>query len=344
MILLTGGTGFLGSHILYNFYRLGKSIRVLKRKSSHFTQVEAAYKYYSSTAIDLPPFNDYIDFFEWFEGDLTDFDSLIECLDGVDEVFHVAALVSYHADLRKDVKLINTDATRDLVNLSIAKGIKKFHYMSSIAALDCNEKSIVNETKTGLNGEFNSAYSKSKYFAELEVWRGYQEGLEGVIVNPGVIIGPGHPSAGSLELFTHIYNGLKFYPSGSNGYVDVRDVVTCFLELVQHKKFYNDRFLLVSENISYKELFDLITSGFNMKNSAVRTGKFAASVLSVLDGIQSFIKGREKIITSEIVGLSSKNYHYDHSKIKEQLDFEFIPISQSIRETCEFIKENYFNN
>lgn len=341
MIFVTGGTGFVGSHLLYLLAREGRKIRVLKRKDSSLNQVRAAFDFYNTLTGTHTDFEQYTGNFEWVECDLLLHDSMYRNLDDVDEIYHAAANISHDDNQRNEIDRVNIRGTTDLVNMALEKGIEKFHYVSSIAALDRNEEGIISESKDIKKVKFTSAYSKSKYLAEIEVWRGFEEGLKGVIINPGLIIGPGDPSSESLGIFKLIRDGFNYYPSGSSGYVDVRDVAECLFRLSKNENYFQQRYLLVAETMSYHDVFDKIARYFGVNTPAREARKSIALLVSFLDGIRSKLSGKGRKITPGIARVSSQNYHFDNRKIMNTLDYKFIDIDKSIMETCDFLKKNY---
>ena len=336
MILVTGGTGFLGSHLLWLIYKKNIKARVLTRTGSSKKQLHAIYGFYYPDDLNSEPYVGFVNHFEWVNADITEFDSLKDVMEDIDEIFHVAAYISYDKQGKNNLINVNFRGTQNLVNLALDRGISKFHYVSSIGALERNEFNIINESLRQ-PGKNSSVYSMTKYLAELEVWRGYQEGLKGVIVNPGVIIGPGEISAPSLQILNIILKGLRFFPSGSNGYVDVRDVASCLLELAEKEELYNERFLLVSESVTYKNLFEWIALGFGIKAPKYKARKSLAYMVSAVDWIRSLITGRKRSISPGLVRLSAKSYEFDNFKIKHAINYKFRDISLSVKESCEFI-------
>ena len=248
MILVTGGTGLLGSHLLLELVKTGKQVRALKRPNADTDQVRKVFAYY------VPDPDKLFAKIEWVDGDLLDMASLEIAIEGATEIYHAGAVVSFHPKDRDRMMKVNVDGTANLVNLSLEKKVNKFCYVSSVATLgraDTNE--TTNEESYWRISNKNSSYAISKYGAEREVWRGMEEGLNATIVNPSVILGPGYWNKNS-GLFRLVWEGLKFYTTGVNGYVDVRDVVYVMIRLMDGD-FSGQRFVLTSESISYLALF-----------------------------------------------------------------------------------------
>ncbi len=226
MILVTGATGHLGSHVLYELTHANKFVRALYRDHGKINQVKRIFGYYRS---DYPTLFNRI---EWMQGDINDYNNLLSCMQDVDQVYHTAGLVSFNDNDRKNLNKINIAGTANIVNACLETGVNKLCHVSSIAALgELESNEPVGEDLIWNQGSSASAYAISKYKGEMEVWRGIYEGLNAVIVNPSVIIGPGMWMGPAGQLFNRILKGLNFFPAGSSGYVDVRDVATAMVKL-----------------------------------------------------------------------------------------------------------------
>ena len=335
MIFVTGGSGLVGSHLLFDLVSSGKQVRALIRKNSSTELTKKIFGYYSNDSEKL------MNSIDWVEGDVMDIYSLYEAMEDVDKVYHAAALVSFHASDQKEMMKTNIDGTANIVNACLYKNIKKLCYVSSIASLGRtdNDEFIDEETQWKNSGN-NSKYSISKYGAEREVWRGTIEGLPAVIVNPSVIIGPGDWKKGSSQLFQQVWNGLKFYTNGVNGYVDVRDVSKAMI-LLMDSDIVNSRYVISSENIDYLQLFTMISGGLNKKIPSIKANLFLSQIAWRAEKLRSSITGKKPLITKETARTAFHKYYYSNEKIKKALNFEFIPMPQSISETSKlFLREN----
>jgi len=331
MILVTGGSGLVGSHLLFNLVNSGKRVRALKRENSSVRLTKKIFGYYSVNPEML------LNSIEWVNGDITDIHSLYDAMDSIDQVYHVAAMVSFHSCDRREMMKINIDGTANVVNACLYKNIRKICHVSSIATLGRADNDDVTDEETHWkNSAKNSAYSISKYGAEREVWRGTVEGLPAVIVNPSVIIGPGDWNKGSSQLFKQVWDGLKFYTDGVNGYIDVRDVAKAMIILMESDKL-NSRYIVSSENIDYLKLFKMIAEGFNKKVPTLKATPFLSQLAWRAEKFRSSITGIKPLITKETARTAFQKYFYSNEKIKKEFGFEFIPIAASIKETC-----NYF--
>ncbi|MBM3403767.1 MAG: NAD-dependent epimerase/dehydratase family protein [Bacteroidetes bacterium] len=329
MVFVTGGTGLLGTHLLFDLLSRGYSVRALRRKTSKLDLVKKVFAYYSDDPETL------FQKIEWVEGDLCDLFSLLDALDGLDTIYHCAARVSFASGDENAMMRINIDGTTNLVNAAIEKQVKQFCHVSSIATLGRAEvNEVINEETYWKTSRWNSSYSVSKYGAEREVWRGMEEGLTAVIVNPAVILGPGFWKDGNSLLFPLVHNGLAFYPTGTNGYVEVRDVSRAMIDLIG-KKIFGERFILSADNWSYKQLFDTIADGFGKKGPALLVTNRMGAIAWRIEKVRSLITRKDPLITRELVRTAGQHFRYSSDKIIKTLDFRFTPLEESIRQICQ---------
>ncbi len=328
MILVTGATGLLGSRLLYDLAKEGKMVRALKRHSS---SVEL-FNNWTKETIELKKN------IEWVDGDLLDIFSLEHALIDVTIVYHCSAFISFDPSKAKLMEQINIEGTANLVNLCLEKKeFKHFCHVSSVSSLGRMIDSVmIDEHSDWIPGSHNSNYGISKYGAEREVWRGISEGLNAVIVNPTIILGPGDWSKGSSELFLKIKNGFKFYTDGESGFVDVRDVSLAMRFLVE-KKITAERYILNGENISFHKFFNQIAKELNVKAPSIRVQPWVSAIIWRLEKIRSLISGKSPFITKETAHSSQQHYHYNTDKIKA-LGFQFRPFSDTIIDTCIALK------
>ena len=333
-ILITGGTGLVGSHLLLNLVSRGLKVRALKRENSSLGLVKKVFSYYSDKADNL------LSHIEWVDGDVTDIYSLYDAMENIEQVYHTAAIVSFGPYDNKIMTKINVEGTANVVNAGLNKKIKKLCHVSSIATLGrADNEGLIDEETHWKNSKDNSSYSVSKYNAEREVWRGIAEGLPAVIVNPSVIIGPGNWNRGSSQLFRQVWDGLKYYTDGVNGYVDVRDVAKSII-LLMESDIANSRFIVSSENIDYLKLFSMIADGLGKNKPSVKANLLMGGLAWRVEKVRSFFTGEKPLISKETANTAFQKYYYSNEKIKKTLGFEFIPMHTSIKETCAlFMKE-----
>ena len=335
MILVTGGTGLVGAHLLYKLTQDGKRIRAIHRASSDLENVKKIFSYYSEDPLK------YFKLIDWVVADITDVPSLEAAFNNITLVYHCAAFISFDDSQYKLHRKINIEGTANVVNLCIANKVKKLCYTSSVAAIGKTEDgSLINE-ETSWNPEAkNNMYGITKYGAEMEVWRASQENVEVVIINPGVILGPGYWHTGSGQLIKLVAKGMKFYTKGSVSFVDVRDVVNILIRL-SSEGFYNERYIVVSENRTYNTFFNSMA-----KSVAVAPPKYEAKpwVLQLfwrLDWVAHNVFGKKRSFFKANATTAVQHLNYDHAKIVESLDYKFIPLDQTISFVGNKFNEEY---
>lgn len=322
MIFVTGGTGIVGARVLFDLTMAGNKVRALRRASSNDDILRMVFRGMEHLMGNI----------EWKEGDVADVVDVEEALKGVAEVYHCAAKVSFHGDDRRELMRVNVGGTANMVNCALDSGVKKFCHVSSIAALGrVEEGKMMDENVFWKASKYNSAYAISKYGAEREVWRGMEEGLNAVIVSPSIIIGPGNWRTGSSAMFRQVWNGMKYYSEGVNGFVDVRDVSKSMLALMQ-KNIAGERFIVSSENCSYREIFNWIADSFHKPRPAIKVNKMLSEIGWRAEALRSSLIQKAPFITKETARNSQLKWYYSNEKIKESLGINFIPVQKSIED------------
>lgn len=333
MILVTGGTGLVGAHLLYHLSLENELIKATHRNSSDLEAVKKVFSYYS---------NNYESLFhkiKWVEADITDVSALDIAFENVTEVYHVAALVSFNEKDHKAMRKINIDGTANIVNFCIENKINKLCFVSSIAAVGKSiSKNLITEDTEWDIEKSNYSYAITKYGAEMEVWRASQEGVPVVIVNPGVIIGPGFWNSGSGELFKNIHKGFKFYTEGVTGFVGVNDVVKAMLQLMK-STIENERFILVSENKTYREVLNIIAENFDKKPPSIKVSKLMSEVGWRLEKMKYWFTKKRPLLSKQSAESMHTKRFYSSEKIIKALNFEFEPVAKTIAEICTFYKK-----
>ncbi len=328
MILVTGGTGLVGAHLLYRLINEKQAVRAIYRNEKRFDNVKRIFSYYSKKAEML------FDAIEWVKADLSDIPALTDAFVGISHVYHCAAFVSFEPDKFELLQKTNIEGTANIVNLSISNAIEKLCHVSSIAAIGQAKSNESTTEDTEWNPEMDhNVYTITKYGAELEVWRGTQEGLDVVIVNPGVIIGPGIWHHGSGSLIKTVHKGLKYFTSGSTGLVSVGDVVTSMVQLME-SSIRNERFIVVADNWSYNRFLTSCAEELNVKPPKKEAKNWLLQIGWRLDWLKHKLTGKRRTLTRQLVTSLSSDSNFDHSKLKTQLNFEFDPISDSITKVC----------
>ncbi|WP_299225486.1 NAD-dependent epimerase/dehydratase family protein [uncultured Psychroserpens sp.] len=333
MILVTGGTGLVGSHLLYKLVsNNNNNVKAIYRRQHTLERVKHVFSYYSNQAENL--FNS----IEWIEANINDVPKLEVVFKDITHVYHCAAFVSFEPNKYYELRKINIEGTANIVNLCITNQIKKLCYISSIAAIGhhSNPEQLISETTSWNPEDDNSVYAITKYGAEMEVWRGTQEGVNAVVVNPGIILGPGFwKSGGSGSLFKKIYSGLKYYTNGVSGYVDVWNVVDAMCELMS-SKIQNERFILVSENLSFNDFQKSVSKALNVKPAKKEASSLLLELAWRLDWLSHKLLGKRRRFSKQLAKSVRSKTIYDNTKIKKVLDFEFNPIDKSISKTAGF--------
>ncbi len=327
MILVTGATGLVGTYLLAELnkhsklpiraiYRNAEKLEFTKTVLEKYTEVEAAF----------------FDAIDWVQCDVTDIPNLEKAFEGITQVYHVAGCVSFQAKDKALLMKVNREGTSNMVNLSLDFKVEKFCYVSSIAVLNKSPKEMTYSENSHWDPEHtNSIYAISKYGGEMEIWRAMEEGLNAVIVNPGVILGSGYWQNGSGRLFSGMKNGSPFYFKGGTGYVDVRDVVKV-MRLLMEQECFKERFILVAENWSFKKCIEHVTKALEKKAPSREIGGKTLYVISFFESIFAKLSNyKAKFPNEMLLGLFEEDA-YDNSKIKEQLGLEFTPIEVSIAE------------
>lgn len=333
MILVTGGTGLVGSHLLYDLVRNNESVRAIIRNREKIKLVKKIFSYYADDSEDL------IQKIDWVEGDVLDLYSLEKSFEDIRNVYHCAAIVSF--DSKNKSKLINANVqgTENVVNQCLNNNIEKLCHVSSIASLGVTlNGELINEDSKWISSKNRSAYSISKYESEMEVWRGVQEGLNAVIVNPSVILGPGFWNSGSGSLFTKLAKGMKYFTDGGTGFVDVRDVAQAMIQLME-SDISAQRFILNSENLSYKDFFDKTSDAMNVAKPKKEASQKLLNLAVFLDIIASSLRIKKREITKEVIKSSTSVSKYSNEKVKNAIGKTFIPIEKSIGDIAEKFKK-----
>lgn len=320
MILVTGGAGLVGSELIRQLLDKDKKVIAL----------------YNNTA--LPDFSS--PHLRPVKCNILDVAGLEEAMQGVTEVYHCAAIVTFNPRRRNEMYKINIEGTANMVNAALDAGIRKMVYVSSVAALGrIRQGEWINETMNWSEKTSNSAYGQSKFMAEMEVWRGIGEGLDAVMVNPTIIIGPGDWNNGSSQIFKNVYNEFPWYAEGVTGFVDVRDVAAAMIQLME-SSITAERFIISAENRSYREVFNLIAKAFGKKPPVKKVTPLLAKMVWRWEAIKSVFTGKDPLVTKETAATALATSNFDNSKLKKFLPrFSYRSMEESIEHTCTAFKQ-----
>ncbi|MBM3415063.1 MAG: SDR family NAD(P)-dependent oxidoreductase [Bacteroidetes bacterium] len=319
MILVTGGTGFLGAYIIKALIEKGYPVRAIRRSAN------------------LPAFisSEILNKAEWVEGDVLDVVSLQNAMQGVNAVIHSAAVVSFLRKERKNMFRVNVDGTANVVNMALENNVKRLIHISSVAALGRTAHGgHVNEEKKWEESKVNTHYGKSKYKAELEVWRGMGEGLDAVILNPSTVLGYGDWNSGSCAIFRNIYREFKWYTTGINGFVDVEDVVKVVLFMME-SSITEERFIVNGATWSFKKLQETIADHFHKKRPFREANSFLLGLAWRMEKLQFLLNGKKPLLTKESARVAVSKTWFENDKLLSVLPgFSFTPLEETIQKAC----------
>lgn len=315
MILVTGGSGLLGSCLIRQLIRQGEEVKALYRSS-------------------IPTFEG-SDQVEWVSGDILDVPSLEEAMQGVANVYHCAAVVSFHPSRKADMHRVNVQGTANVVNACLDAGVKKLLFVSSVAALGrIRENEPIHEGMNWTPESSNSEYGKTKYLAETEVWRGMAEGLSIAIVNPVIILGAGNWNSGSSKIFQSAYNEFPWYTEGSSGFVDVEDVVRAMM-LLMKSDVSAKRFIISGENRSYRDVFNLIAKSFQKKPPHRAVSKWLSEMVWRWEAVKAMFTGVDPLLTRETAATARARVTFNNNSFLQAFpEFHYTPLEQSIERIC----------
>ena len=322
MVLVTGANGFLGAYLTRYLIKNQMSVRILVRKDSK---------------LDL--LRDCIQQVEIVYGDILDIPSLDIAFRDITQVYHSAAMISFNPSKKSLMLKTNIEGTANIVNQCLLNNHIKLVHVSSIAALGHLENGEEISEKTPWNQKESTNYGYSKYYAELEVYRGMAEGLNAVIVNPGMIFGGGYWDAGVGKIVAQVYHKIGFYTSGSNGVVDVRDVAT-IMNALMNSNITGEKFIVVAENRSFKSIMESFAHYLQVPSPRYLAPRWMIYIYSIFESIKSKILQKELLISKETAFYTLKNYHYNSSKLINHLGFKFIPFEETLKATSEAYLES----
>ncbi|GAB3420188.1 NAD-dependent epimerase/dehydratase family protein [Niabella aquatica] len=310
----------MGAYILKELVLQGFAVRAIKRSSAK-----------------LPAFIDpgILQKVEWVEGDILDVVSLADAMQGVDTVIHSAAIVSFHKRERAKMYHVNIEGTKNVVNAALENNVKRLVYISSVAAIGRKlTGSTVNEKAQWEDSRANTHYATSKFKAELEVWRGFAEGLEGVVLNPATILGFGNWDQSSCGLFKTAYNEFKWYSNGVNGFADVEDVAKITVALM-NSAITRERFIVCNDNWPFRKLFDTMADAFGKKRPSKQVTPFLSGIAWRMEKLKSIFSGKKPLLTKESAKVANSFTRFDNSKLLNALPgFSYTPLEQTIQKGC----------
>ena len=328
MDLVTGGTGIVGAHVLLELSRNGCEVRALHRAGADRSIVERIFSHYGQRALFAR--------IEWAEGDVMDVSALAEAMQGIEHVYHAAALVSFDPRQGDAMLRVNVQGTANVVNAALESGVKRLCHVSSTAAIGTPAPGILgDESLPWEDGKRVSDYSRSKHLAELEVHRGIAEGLDAVIVNPCVVIGPGQSGRSSMTLVERLRKGTRWFTAGTNAFVDARDVSACMLALME-KGASGERYLLVGENADYKRLFGLMAAAFGHPAPRFEAKPWMLGLAWRAERLRGWLTGASPLVTKATARTSVGHRAYSNEKVKQLIGYRFRALEESVANVVSF--------
>ncbi|MGM0635249.1 MAG: NAD-dependent epimerase/dehydratase family protein [Bacteroidota bacterium] len=336
MILITGSTGLVGTHLIAELlqYHQADELKAIYRSD--------AKKEYSLQLIQNVYGNEIAQkaaSISWAKGDILDVCFLDDFLTDVKIIYHSAGYISSKPSDYELMQKINVEGTANIVNLALAKNIEKLCYVSSIATLGKSIKSPITEHIFRENHKDESDYSITKYAAEMEVWRATQEGLNSVIVNPGIILGEGFYTSGSGQIFTKTAKKFPFYINKVTGFVDVKDVARAMVKITQQEKLLNERFILVSENLNFGDVQNKIAHNLNLTPPKYQLKKWLLVIFWLFSTVLDLLHIKKKSISRSSISSLTKNTTYSSKKIETTIDFKFNDLESRIKEISEHYQQ-----
>jgi nucleoside-diphosphate-sugar epimerase len=331
MLIVTGANGFLGSYLVCALLKQGRKVMALKRSSSSLDEFQ-----YISNLVLADNQSSLMNNLVWEDADLLDILRLDQLFEGAEMVFHAAAKVSFNGN-RVELFKVNGEGTANVVNACLKAGVNKLIYASSTAALGRFDGiGMIDEETQWVDDLNNTMYAESKHLAELEVWRGVEEGLDTVVVNPGIILGAGAWKKGSCRLFDNINRGLKFYTNGVNGFIGVENLADIMVSLA-FSELKNERFVMVAENLTYKELFDTMAEGLGVKAPSIEMKASYLPWVTILFKINGLLF-KNTNLSPETLRTSVKIHRYNSQKILSH-GYKLLPIKDIVLKACEAYKQ-----
>lgn len=331
MILVTGGTGLVGGNLIWHLLKENDRIVAIRRRTSNPEALRIIFSFYTSTI------DEFLDRIDWIIADLLDENSISEAMQNISVVYHCAAIVSFD-NKAEIISETNVTGTRNVVRAALKNNISKLCFVSSIATCGSSGNDAATDEETGWKDSPNhSLYKLSKYYSEQEVWKGIKEGLNAVIVNPGVILGVSGTHTGSSEIFMHVQKGLMFYTKGGSGYVDVQDVVQAMI-LLTKSDISGERYILVGENCSNRDVLNWMADGFGNRRPMICIGKTILWIVGRLSELTGKVFRFRPIIDRGTVRTISHREYYSTKKIKTAIGISFKPIKLCIHDVCNFQK------
>ena len=330
MILVTGSTGLVGTHLLLSLTQKGNSVRALYRSESKKAEVVSFFAFAKAES--------QLHLIEWIQGDITEIPSLTYVFKEVTHVYHCAALISFDPYRFKELTKTNIEGTANVVNLCLANNIEKLVHVSSIATLASTPNNPITEDNFWDPDAQNSVYALTKNGAEMEVWRGTQEGLDAVILNPGIVIGEGNYLSGSGKFFNHVVQEKAFYPTGGSAVIDVKDVVF-LMEKAMTASFTQERYIATAYNVTYRDFLKDIAIAMHKNAPSRPLSNNLLLVMNILDTIRGVFTRKRKITKISYKSLQRET-RYSNQKICDAFDYVPTPLAETLSRVATHVNQS----
>lgn len=319
-VLVTGGTGFIGSNLAAALIREGYSVRVLRRPESDMRALG-----------DLKV--------ESCLGDLRNPASIREAVKGCDTVFHTAAMISYWRKERPLMGEINVGGTRTIVEACLEAGVKRLIHTSSTAAIGFPASGGVADESVAYNWHpYDVGYRNSKHAAEEEVHRGVSLGLDAVLVNPSIVIGPRDIHFHGGQLIRDVYRKkIFYYISGMLNVTYVDDVVQGHLSAARLGRK-GERYILCGETLTRKEVLTTIAEVVGGIPPLFKVPTPMIRLVTAGSELVSAVAGKKPWISSELMAGNELEYRLSSHKAESELGYTITPFREAVRRTFDWYR------
>jgi len=312
-ILITGITGLFGSYLAREFSSFGE-IHGLRRKDSSLKLLEEKL----------------IKTIHWHECELSDSEGLEAAVAGMDLVIHSAGKVSFDPRDQDSLYKVNVEGTANIVNIMLSLGVKKLIYVSSVSAIGrSSELNVIDENFKWTESPLNSNYAISKYLGELEAWRGEQEGLDLIVVNPSILLAKINDAQSSAEIYQYVLEEHKYYPKGDLNYIDIRDAAKQ-VKLLLEKEAWGERFILSQGSISYREFFERVARVLDKKAPSKQISPQLLNWVVFFNTVLRRIGLSKSPLNKTTAKISQQKLAYDSTKINSLLNFSYTPLEETL--------------
>lgn len=269
---------------------------------------------------------------EIVEGDILDPDAVEAAVKGVNEVYHCAAFVGFggKAEVPRMME-VNVGGTATVLEAARRAGVRRVVHTSSIAALgrSATTTGCLNEGAVWTESPLNTAYAQSKHLAELEVHRAIAEGLDAVMVNPSLIMGPGRSGENTTLVAERVRDGkVPAIPSGATNVVDVEDAALGHI-VAMERGVTGERYILASENLQWETIIRTLAEGFGVDPPKRRVSMRTAWWLGAMSEVVGTIIRRPPLMTRETARVTGHHSCYENERARVELGLTFRPFQET---------------